>query len=97
LDALVDIFNKCEFISFIKILVLFKEWKNIKMGKVEWKIKKEASCEFLTWEHVNYEVQIEDYFKTTKKLNNEGLNPRSAIPSHIVSNANIPNLFWTSH
>ncbi len=66
LDALVDIFNKCEFISFIKILVLFKEWKNIKMRKVEWKIKKETSCEFLAWEHVNNEVQIEDYFKTTK-------------------------------
>jgi hypothetical protein len=36
---------------------LFREWKNIKMGKVEWKIKREASSEFLAWEHDDYEVQ----------------------------------------
>jgi hypothetical protein len=76
---------------------LFREWKSIKTGKVEWKIKKEAFCEFLAWEHVNNEVQIEDYFKMAKKFNNEGFNPRSVIPSHIVSNADIPNLFWTIH
>lgn len=31
--------------------------------KVERKMKKEASFEFLPWDHVDYKDQIEEYFK----------------------------------
>jgi hypothetical protein len=57
--------------------------------KVEKKVKKEASFEFPPWDHINYKDQIEEYFKTIRKFKNQGFNPRSSIPTSIVSDANV--------
>jgi hypothetical protein len=44
------------------------------MVKVKKKMKKEVCFEFQPWDHVEYKSQIEEYFKTIKKLSNEGFN-----------------------
>ncbi len=91
-----DILNNCKFISFINLSFVLKmeEHQN---GEGGMENQEEASYEFLAREHEDYEVQTKDYFKTTKKLNNKGLNPRLVVPSHIVSNAYIAKSFWTIH
>lgn len=61
--------------------------------KVEKKMKREASYEFFPWDRVDYKDQIEEYFKIVRKPNNQGLNPRLSIPTSIVSNANIAEVF----
>lgn len=61
--------------------------------KVEKKVKREAFFEFPPWDHVDYKDQIEEYFKIVRKFNNQGLNPRSSIPTSIMFNANIAEDF----
>jgi hypothetical protein len=61
--------------------------------KVEKKVKREAFFEFPPWDHVDHKDQIEEYFKTVRKFNNQRLNPRSNIPTSIVSDANITEVF----
>jgi hypothetical protein len=57
--------------------------------KVEKKVKREASFEFPPWDHIDYKDQIEEYFKTVRKFNNKGFNPRSSIHISIVFNVDI--------
>ncbi len=57
--------------------------------KVEKKMKREASSKFSPWDHIDYENQTKKYFKTINKLYNQGFNPRSSIPTSIMSNVNI--------
>jgi len=55
--------------------------------------------EFLPWEHVDYKNQIEEYFKTIKRLSNVGLNPKIEIPSCLITKADIVEIFglaWES-
>ncbi len=44
---------------------------------------------FSPWEHVDYKDQIEEYFKTIRKLSYVGLNPKTEIPSCLVTKVDI--------
>jgi hypothetical protein len=66
------------------------------MGKVDRKVKKEMNFEFLPWDFVPYKYQIEDYFKTIKKLSGEGFNPKANSPPNVVSDVNITEVFRPS-
>jgi hypothetical protein len=52
------------------------------MVKEERKFKKvDMWPKFPPWEPVDYKNQIKHYFKTIRRLNNEGLNPKTKIPT----------------
>jgi hypothetical protein len=41
-------------------------------------------------------IKLKNYFKTIKKLNGEGFNPKANFPPNIVSDANIAKVFGMS-
>jgi hypothetical protein len=59
-------------------------------------VKREANSEFPQWGYVPYKDQIENYFKTIKKLSGEGFNPKANFPPNIVSDADIAKAFRLS-
>jgi hypothetical protein len=52
-----------------------------------------VNFEFPPWDYVPYKDQIEDYFKTVKKLSGEGFNPKANFPPNIMFDANIAKIF----
>jgi len=66
------------------------------VGKVDRKVKREANSKFLPWDYVPYKDQMEDYFKTVRKLNGEGFNPKANFPPNIVFDADITKVFRLS-
>ncbi len=63
------------------------------MVKAKKKMKKEVCSKFPPWDHVEYKNQTKEYFKTIKKLSNEGLNPRENISMQLVFDVSIAKVF----
>jgi hypothetical protein len=63
------------------------------MVKEKEKPRRKMWLEFPPWEHVNYKGQIEEYLKTVRRLSNVGLNPKIVIPSCLVTNVDIVEIF----
>jgi hypothetical protein len=48
---------------------------------------------FPPWEHVEYKNQTKHYFKIVRRLNNEGLNPKTKTPPSLVTKVDITKKF----